>query len=224
MKTLKLLVIVATVMTFATHSFAQTFGVKAGLNLSNQLEKDDDDTYSDDYKANLNIHIGVTVEIPLSDVFAFETGLLLSSKGYRISEEVTDGGDTYKYEGKTNLAYLEVPLTGKLYFDLGGTRIYGAFGPYIGLGIGGKHKYEVTYLGEKETEEADIKWGSDEEEDEFRALDYGLNIGAGLEISAIQVGVTYGLGLANISSYTEDGSTTKNRVIALSVAYRFGRN
>lgn len=224
MKNLLKLLIVVIVSSMATESFAQVFGVKAGLNLSTMLVKDNEETYTDDFKMNPGFHVGITSEFPLSDAFSFETGLLLSTKGFKVSEEETDGGVTYEYKAKANLMYLDIPLTAKGYFDLGGPKIYGTFGPYIGLGIGGKYKTEYTIMGNTETEEEKIKWGSDKENDDFKTLDFGLTVGAGLQIDAIQVGFSYGLGLANISNFSEDSYRENNRVFGVSVGYRFGGN
>lgn len=223
MKNLLKLLIVVIGFTMTTESYAQTFGVKAGLNLSNMLVEDDDDTYSDDFKVNPGFHVGATAEFPITELFSFETGLLLSTKGFKVSEEETFMGETVKYESKLNLIYLDIPLTAKASFDLGGARIYGVFGPYIGMGLSGKSKFEITAMGETETDEEDIKWGSDEDEDEFKRLDLGLTMGAGVEISSIQIGLSYGLGLANISTYTDGGSKISNRVLGISVGYKFGR-
>lgn len=221
MKNLLKLLIVVIGFTMTTESYAQTFGVKAGLNLSNMLVEDDDDTYSDDFKVNPGFHVGATAEFPITELFSFETGLLLSTKGFKVSEEETFMGETVKYESKLNLIYLDIPLTAKASFDLGGARIYGVFGPYIGMGLSGKSKFEITAMGETETDEEDIKWGSDE--DDFKRLDLGLTMGAGVEISSIQIGLSYGLGLANISTYTDGGSKISNRVLGISVGYKFGR-
>lgn len=221
MKNLLKLLIVVIGFTMTTESYAQTFGVKAGLNLSNMLVEDDDDTYSDDFKVNPGFHVGATAEFPITELFSFETGLLLSTKGFKVSEEETFMGETVKYESKLNLIYLDIPLTAKASFDLGGARIYGVFGPYIGMGLSGKSKFEITAMGETETDEEDIKWGSDE--DDFKRLDLGLTMGAGVEISSIQIGLSYGLGLANISTNADGGSKISNRVLGISVGYKFGR-
>ncbi len=222
MKNLVKLFVVVIAFTMTTELFAQNFGVKAGLNLSNMLMKDDDDTYSDDFKMNPGFHIGATAEFPLAEMISFETGLLLSTKGFTVSEEETFMGETYKIEGKMNLLYLDIPLTAKASFDLGGAKIYGAFGPYLGMGLSGKSKYEGTYNGETETYEEDIEWGSDEDESDLKRLDFGLTMGAGVEINSIQIGLSYGLGLANISPYTDGGTKINNRVLGLSVGYKFG--
>lgn len=223
MKNLLKLLIMIIVFTMAAESFAQTFGVKAGLNLSNILAKDDDETYSEDFKMNPGFHLGITAEFPFTDMISFEPGLLLSSKGTRISEEETYMGETYKYEQKVNLFYLDIPLTAKASFDIENARVYGVFGPYLGMGLSGKSKSEETFMGETETEEEDINWGSDKEDD-LKRLDFGLSVGVGVEINSIQIGLSYSLGLANISANTDGGSTTNNRVLGISIGYKFDGN
>lgn len=204
-----------------TESFAQIFGIKAGLNLSNILAKDDDVTYSDDFKMNPGFHIGPTVEFSINELFAFESGLLLSTKGTKISEKETYMDETWSYSSKVNLLYLDIPLTAKANFDIGSLIIYGTFGPYIGMGISGKTKYEYTGNGETETDEEDINFGSDE--DDLKRLDYGITAGAGMEFNAIQIGITYSLGLANISNYADEVNKACNRVLGISVGYKFGK-
>lgn len=214
---MKLLVLVI-VFSLATETFAQKFWVKGGMNLADMLIKDDEDNLSDDYKMKPGFHLGATAEMPINEMFSFETGLLLSTKGTKMSEE--EDGD--KYEGKINLMYLDIPLNAKASFDIGGAKLYGTFGPYIGMGLSGKIKSEVTYNGETETDEETVEWGSDEEEDDLKRLDFGLAVGGGVEIKSFQIGLTYGLGLANISSDTEYGMKISNRVLGISVGYSFG--
>ena len=214
MKNLVKLLIVVFIVTMVSESFAQTFGVKAGLNLSNQLFKDDDNTYSEDFKMNPGFHIGTIAEFPITEIFSFETGLLLSTKGFRFSREETFLGETIELIHKNNLNNLDIPLTAKVSFNVGGAKIYGAIGPYLGMGLFGKIKAT-------ETEEADIEWGSDDKAD-YKRFDFGLFAGAGVEINSIQIGLSYGFGLANISSVTEHGSKINNRVLGISVGYRFG--
>ncbi|MBI9033485.1 MAG: PorT family protein [Bacteroidales bacterium] len=222
MKNLSKLLTIAFIICMTSASFAQTFGVKAGFNASNFLAMDKDDTYSDDFKMNPGFHIAATAEYPLTDMFSFETGMGLSTKGYRIDESETILGHTLTVKGGTNLLYVDIPLTAKATFDLGKAKVYGVFGPYLGFGIIGKMKYELSVMGESETEETEIKWGSDEAKDDIKRFDYGLIIGAGVDINAIQFGLSYGLGLANISAYTDNHSLINNRVLGLSIGYKFG--
>lgn len=217
MKNFTKMLIVIIAITMATESYAQIFGIRAGLNLSNMLDKDDEGTYSNDFKMKPGFNVGSTVEFPINEMFSFESGLLLSTKGYKLSGKDSYEGETWEYKESINLLYLDIPLSGKAYFDFKGTKVYGAFGPYLGFGLSGKYKYEEPGDSDKE----DIKFGSDKEKDDLKRLDYGLTIGAGVELNSIQIGLSYDLGLANISTYTDGGAKTSNRVLALSVGFKF---
>ena len=213
--------IVVLVTMLLTDVYAQKVGVKAGLNFANMLMKDDEETYSDEFDMKPGFHIGATVEFPLSDMISFEPGLMVSTKGFKMSDEGSEMGISYEYETKANLVYLDIPLNLKAGLHVGGAKVYGLVGPYGGIGMTGKFKNEVTVGGETEEDEDDIEWGSDEEKSDIKRLDFGLTVGAGVEISSFEVGVSYGLGLMNISPYTEDGTKMANRVFAVSVGYKF---
>jgi outer membrane protein W len=212
MKNLLKLFVVVVVLSMATESFAQTFGIRAGFNLSNMVAKDDNNTYSDDYKMKSGFQIGATAEFPITDIFLFETGLILTTKGFKISES-SDGMD---YDGKLNLMYFEIPITGKAVYEVGDMQIYGIFGPYIGFGLSGKSKYESNG---NSTEES-IDWGSNADEDDLKRFDFGLIVGAGVEIQSIQAGISYGFGLTNISPESDGGYKDLNRVLAITVGYK----
>ncbi len=216
MKTMTKFLLTIIIIFFSFQSYAQIFGIKAGLNLSNMSMKDNDDTYSDDFEMNPGFHVGGTMDYPFSDILSLETGLFLDTKGFKWDNKEGDE----EGEVKVNLYYLDIPITLKGSFEVGsgGVKIYGAAGPYIGMGLSGKFKSEYSYQGEKESEEEDVEWGDD---GDFKRLDYGLTFGAGVEFSAFQLGVSYDLGLANISAYSDNGNTIKNNVLKFSVGYRF---
>lgn len=201
------------------HSNAQTVGIKGGLNLANMLEKDDDATYSNDYSMNPGFHLGVTLDVPFNNFLSFEPGLLFTTKGMKYEDDFMGVDVT----AKANLYYLDIPLALKASHDLGGgLRMFGTFGPYIGIGLSGKIKATAEYQGQKETEEVDVEWGNDENEDYLKRLDMGLTFGGGVEINSLMIGISYDLGLLNISAYQDEGTTSKNRVLKFSVGYRFG--
>ena len=91
------------------------------------------------------------------------------------------------------------------------SKIYIGAGPVISYAIGGKWKSAAG--------DTDVKFGSSDTDD-FKPLDLGLGLGAGLEISSFQIGVNYNLGLSNISP--QSGTSFKNNVLGISVAYLFG--
>lgn len=219
MKNLSKLLVIVLVITFSSETFAQKFGVKAGMNLSNMLMKDDDETYSDEFKMKPGFHAGVTAEIPVDEIFSVETGLFLSTKGFKMCEEEEYMDEYYEMEAKINLLYLDIPILAKVSYDTGGLKVFGALGPYIGMGISGKTEMTGTYNGDSESETEDVEWGS---ENDLKRLDYGLSIGAGVEINSIVVGVSYNLGLANIAADSDYGDITNNRVLAFSIGYILG--
>jgi hypothetical protein len=197
--------------------YGQKYGIKAGMNFANMLAKDNSETY-DDIKMKTGFHIGFIMEHPISEILSVESGLLLSTKGMKIEENIFGIDMT----AVTNLYYIDVPVALKASYDLGKGNLYLSAGPYIGMGISGKIKMTLEYEGEKETEEEKIEWGNDEDNDDLLRLDAGLALGCGVEIGATQLGVQYDLGLANLSSYTGEGSKINNRVLRISLAYRFG--
>ncbi len=219
MRNLMNLLLIFTALAVTTGVFAQSIGVKAGLNLSTMMVKDDDDTYSDDFKLNPGFHAGVFAELPFGEVFSLEPGLLITTKGYRIEEDILD----MTMKMNVNPMYIELPVNGKFAFDLGGVKLFLTAGPYVGYGIAGKWKMEMTNeSGNKETTEEDILWGSDEAEDDFKNLDYGVTAGAGIEFSGVIIGFNYGYGLANISPHNDHGFIANNRVMGISAGYKFG--
>jgi len=72
----------------STQMFAQRIGVQAGVNLANMLDKDDDGTYSDEYKMLLGFNGGVTFEMGFGDLISLEAGLLADTKGFKMTEDL----------------------------------------------------------------------------------------------------------------------------------------
>jgi hypothetical protein len=192
---------------------AQKFGVKAGLNLSNVYGTDDGHVYSKDYRVNPGFHIGPIAEFPITKIISFETGLFLSTKGYIADEEVS----ILDYTSKNRFYYLDIPITAKATCIIGKIKIYGNIGPYVGIGLLGKVRFKASIGSLSDSYEKEVEWG--DENDNYRRLDYGLSLGAGVEFKQILMGISYGLGIADISSNTY--TKANNRVLGISVGYLF---
>lgn len=193
MKKITLLLFVITIG--VSSSFAQRFGVKTGLNITNLKVE------NHDYNAKLGFHLGPVAEFHFGDIFGLETGVLLSTKG--ASEKVGD------IKFKTSLTYLEFPVNFRAGYDFGPTRVYGILGPYLGFAIGGKYKTDDT--------STKIDFGVD---GGLKRFDAGLTIGACAAVSFFELGFTYNHGFVNIG----DWHNVKNRAFYLTVAYKFGKN
>ncbi len=215
---LKISFLLVTCLCVITPASAQVLGVKGGLNLANMLEKDDQETYSDDFKSKLGFHVGVVAEFPIMDLLSVEPGLLLDTKGMRYKQEESFMGETYKLTGKTNIFYLDIPINVKVSYGVGPVKVFGLVGPYVGIGLGGKVKAKEEFMGDSETETHSIDWGKDED---LKRPDFGMTFGAGAQMEVFELGISYALGMANICGTQEGGSVTKNRVFSISFAYRF---
>ncbi|MEO6903144.1 MAG: porin family protein [Bacteroidia bacterium] len=210
----------------STSSFAQTFGLKFGANLANMITKLDKDKLNDNSKIIAGMHLGPIVEFSLNDMFSIESGILGTIKGSKSTSEMDLLGVKYETKSRLYLLYVEVPVTAKVGFKAGNSKIYVDAGPYIALGTMGKSIVVDSKDGKTEhSEVTDMKWGNNNESD-LKRLDYGVTAGAGIEFGIIQISASYGLGLANIApKYLSDlGFSMKNNVIGISLAFRFGAN
>lgn len=207
MRNFSRILILCLLTVIGTQTFAQKFGIQAGPNFSKMVIKDDDETYSDDLEMNLGFNAGVSCEIGFGNLMAVEVAALLDSKGFKVKE----GDDSWKL----NALYADIPVLVKVGPSFGPIKVFAAAGPYLGIGLTGKSIIEID--GEKDTE--DIEWGDGE--DESKRLDYGAKFGVGAEVSGINLGIYYSLGLANTSSDTENGYKEQHRVLSISVGYKF---
>jgi hypothetical protein len=222
MENFKKLLIAIVLLTFASASFAQTFGLKAGFNLSNLDSKSNhgnDGNYDSlTYDLNLNpgFHVGATAEFQVAKSFSLETGLFLTTKGY-ISNFTFNDYYGVKTSSKVNskFYYIDVPVNVKKTFNLGNKKLYGALGPYLGFAIGYSYTDETTQNGQTSKHSSGYIRGPG-----FNSrIDYGLNIGAGVAIEAFQFGVTYSLGLSNSMYNPGTAGAAKNRVIGITIGY-----
>ncbi|WP_396170146.1 porin family protein [Flavobacterium sp.] len=183
------------------------FGIKGGLNLANQ--------YGTGLVELLNtspiirFHLGGFVEMKLSDKISIQPELLYSLQGCKSSDEIRQNYDPNEPIRNSdfffNLSYINIPVLFKYYiiekFSL-------EAGPQIGVLINSKVKQTLT--GQPSIVYNNIS--------SYNSLDYGLNIGAGYDISEkISTGIRYNIGLCDIDKST---SVTKNRVFSLSMCYK----
>jgi len=185
------------------------FGVKAGLNLANVSLNNIDE--APDTKMLITFQAGVIADINISDNLAIQPGLLLVGKGFKIEDEIL--GETFT--STVTPMYLQIPVN-VLYK---GNMFYAGVGPYVGYGLFGKAKFE----GGGSSDSEDLSFGNGEDDD-WSALDFGVNVEAGVMLNQIRIGAGYALGLANVipeNARTGDESG-KNGVISVNVAYMFG--
>ena len=204
------------VMLLAVASMGQDLIVVGGGSFSNMLARDDDEIYSGDYSFKPGVHFGLMGEVEISDNLSFLPGVILSTKGYKKVKKDDDS----KMVTKLNLYYFDIPLQMKATFEKDAFNYFGIFGVYAGVGVAGKSSWTLKDDEDELNGSSTIEWGNDKYEDDLKRPDYGISLGGGIEISNLLLGLTYDLGLANISSYQDYGSRIKNRVIKFSVGYK----
>ncbi|MDU1891094.1 MAG: porin family protein [Dysgonomonas sp.] len=188
--------LVAVAMLFCVSVSAQiSFGVKAGVNLSNYGGDVDDN------KAKAGFNAGVTAEIglPLTNLYVL-SGLEYTTKGAKYD------GNNYSYNSNAN--FLQLPVhVGYRVSALETLGVSFHAGPYFAYGIGGK-----TGKGEAKNDTFD--------DGMLKKFDFGLGAGVGLELGKIGVGLGYDFGLANL--YDGEGNDKVRTMNAyLSVGYKF---
>jgi opacity protein-like surface antigen len=198
------LIVSVTAMTQAQSKV--TFGVTGGITSASQKYGTDDDQETSDSKIGLTL--GGFANIALSDKLTLQPGLNFTQKGGKESVGDVDYSAT--------LNYLEIPVNLLYNIEAGsGSVILGA-GPTIGYGLSGKSKAEF----EGDSESSDIKFGSDEDEDDYKPFELGLNFVAGYKLSnGLSFALNYNLG-SNIA--LGDGAKANNRYFGIRIGYTFG--
>jgi hypothetical protein len=203
----KLLLLTISLAAFTLNAQDITWGAKAGLNFANMTGDDAEDT-----DGRTSIHLGVTAEIAISDVFSIQPELLYSGQGYKTDSfiEVYDVNgnpiDEVDADFTAKVNYLSLPIMAKFY-------VSDAFsleaGPQISFLMSAKGDYEGGGLSEEE----DFK-------DALKSTDFALNIGAGYKLdSGLNFGLRYSIGMTDVVDGDSDGF--KHSVLQLSVGYNF---
>jgi hypothetical protein len=228
---MKKLLVLAIISTIATTSQAQLFYIQGGANLANITKNSDGDTEDNNMLTTFNV--GAMGRFGLSKQVDIETGILFTGRGSK-AETYWNGGTDY-VKAKFNPYYLEIPVNLVLSVPMqNSTSLFFNAGPYVAMGIAGKSKLE-TKIGAIATEsESDIEFSNDDpltsEEEEagynrLKRFDYGINVGAGLDLKSVILKANYGLGLTDINSVKplngEDNN--KYRTISISVGIPLGR-
>ena len=212
MKFRQTLIIILLVCT--TGVFAQ-FGIKAGVNMANEIKTFSQQTVSDAFSSkNLTgYQIGVIYQaMPTKSGFGCEFGALISQKGSSFTDS-TNVKDAIT-QGYKEIDYVEVPFNVRYRLTLGFIGIYGIAGIYGGYALSARTVNEITNEVQNETFQSFMEH-----------VDYGYNLGAGLELfSKIQLGATWSQGLRNTAftnSLIPVPTVATNRVFSINLVYLF---
>lgn len=171
--------------------------------------------------ADINVYDGGMSRISI------QPGVDFSMKGFKLGE--IDNDKILSGSKSTNLYYVDIPVLANFAFDLGND--FGVFvnaGPYLGVGVGGKTTLEgkVNIFGfeGKGTTDKDIK-PFDQDNGFLNRLDWGAQVGAGVEYNRFQIGVGTQFGIGDIRNDNwKNGNADKairNSNFFVTAGYRF---
>lgn len=190
---------------------AQKIIIRGGLNIS-QIELFGFDAHK--YPLlKLGFHFGPCFNIPINKGLSLETGVFYSTKGFR--HKHTDPDETVTL-ARLNLAYLETPLTLKVKILSRNLTLYGFSGGYFAPALHG------SLYGKIENEDGfreQISWERGGEYS-LKRFDYGATTGFEVQKDKLHFGISYTLGIANLSYTTIAGY---NRTLALYLGYQISK-
>ncbi len=206
----KLLLLSSVIIGISLAANAQRIGFTGGASFANYKAKVDGE--SDNGNSKTGLIAGLLVDVSLGDHFSFQPALNFVQKGTK--DEQTLAGITEKVSLTTN--HLEIPLN-ILYNTNGdaGNFFIGA-GPSFAFGVSGKWKYEDNTSSLTE----DVKFGSNEDEDDLKGLDLGANFLAGYCFpNGLFVSANYNLGLNNLAPGGNSDATLKSHYFGVKLGY-----
>ncbi len=202
-------------------SFAQTFGLKAGYNISTYTFDESALIYGLTMHKQPGFHVGLNFSVDFSKNVSLETLLSLNSKG--IQSKYVDPKEKADYKTTTKLYYIDLPVSLKYKVPIGNFNVFAMGGGYIGSGLYGTRKFKdnsevatpsSTSLREFESP---VIFNSKEKETATKRLDYGFVYGAGVEYKLFSISAQHMLGMADL--YKE--ASNQHRVFQISLGYTF---
>lgn len=223
MKKLITLAVCAGIFTTAS---SQTY-VQGGVNLANITKSAAGETQDNNMLTTFNA--GIMHRFNVVPAFAIESGIKLDGRGSKSNTYFTSSKEDNYIKSKFNPLYLEIPLNAVLKLPLqDNMNLFVNAGPYAAMGIGGKSKVDTRFLGVSSSSSENIKFNDDdpttpEQEgaayDRLKRFDFGLNVGAGVDLGAVLLKVNYGMGFNKISSVeTDNNKNDKNKYRTLSLS------
>lgn len=180
------------VIAACTVASAQKFGVTAGFTSSDAKSIE-----NLDFKSVAQYNVGVTFNMPLPFGLAIQPALLYQSKALN----ATAG----QLSSKTTVGYLELPVQVQWGMDLLLLRPYVFAEPFVGVGINTGTDVKLTSAVGNYEKNPDLGF------DILKRMEYGIALGAGVDVWKLQVSLKYFWNLGNLVN--DNGKVDGNEVI-----------
>lgn len=202
MKRFFMLICLLSGITIAMH--AQRFGIVGGMTFSEMTLRSGDYSYHG-LKSKVGFTGGVILDMPVSKFASVNTGLLYANRGYSGKNDVL--GE--RMRGTLVTKNLEIPVNMAMKLRTPIVQPFIQAGPYMMIALSGTKKMDGV------SHDVDFN-GSDRE---MKRVDFGFNMGAGVEFLSLRLLVNYGLGFINLSEIS--GLKTRNRALSGTIAWMF---
>ncbi|MBA4167559.1 MAG: PorT family protein, partial [Chitinophagaceae bacterium] len=175
------------------------------------------------YSSRSGLHLGVLLEIPLSNRFYFQPGLLYMAKGrkYYMNNDTATSiiTDTISSSSTLSVNYIEAPLNITYKVPLAKrVNLLLSAGPYVGFFYNGARKYETRLYSSNSFKNDDQKLETGKEAGKVKTVDIGFNARAGFEIGNLLLTGFMSQGITNFYHASYDG-TFKHKVIGASIGF-----
>jgi len=215
MKRIFALLVVLSVLAATTPSYAQGFGVKGSFNFFNLAQKN---ALGNKVENTMipKFDVGLFYEASIAPEFYLRPELNFAAKGAKL--EGTP-------ESKLQVNYLEVPVMFLYKGALSGGNVMLGFGPYLGLGVGGKNtgngnEFDIKFKGDVSSAEAMNTLY-------LKPLDFGGKMLAGYEFGmGLSFAINASFGMSNMApklNGEKQDATLRNVGFGLTLGYRFGK-
>ena len=181
-----------------------TWSMELGLGMSTWMGKGSDHT-----NPIFSPKVGIGIDVPLSGLVSFQTGLSWVSKGAKT--------EWLKQDVQVNQNYFQMPLLAAFHvgtvssFDMVFT-----VGPYLAYGVNGKTEYEVDDVTTSWSTFGNSKLNG-VENDGLDRLDAGIQAGVAMDFSRWTVGLDGDFSFVKIAQ----GRNPYNLAFYLTCAYKF---
>lgn len=187
-------------------TFAQQFGVKAGMNVSSLSKQQG----LDDSKSKIGLNAGVFMNAPIAENFSIQPEVLYSQYGAKVNWTNPIGGD--KMSASQNLDYITVPVM----FQYNAIpSFYLEAGPEFGFLVSATNKIKNETSGASST-------GSNYKDD-LNTFNFGVGLGAGYYFTKnVGLNARYVAGFTDTAKNRPSGSdAVKNNVFQVGLNFKF---
>jgi len=192
-------------------TFAQSFGIKGGMNVSSLSN----DAGLDDSKSKIGFNAGIFLNAPISEEFSIQPEILYNNLGSKVTQEYNIGNTTYSTESALHLDYISVPVM----FQYNATpAFYLEAGPEFGFLVSARDKFKSSTNGDSNGSET-----TSLDTDDFNKFNFGVGLGAGYWITPnLGINARYVAGFTDVAKDRPSGTdAVKNNNFQVGLAYKF---